>query len=244
LKSNKPQFSQFEYLLLKNSNHLGTSILLLLAWIAASDGHIDENEARELKAIAESTNHDDEIEAIIYIAEKADLQSLQLATEIIKMNFLDDEAKLFIQMAIGIAIVDGYLRVTENYILRFIADLVSISSNSLNQIFVEMTGRSFPIPDDLSSATYWDSKKSYQKKREQEETQSDNRSSDRKRINALAILGLDEYASIQEIKNSFRRLAKIHHPDRYVSLGEEAVQAATHTFKRILSAYKYLIKNA
>ena len=244
MNSAKPQFSQFELLLLKNQNHLGISILLLLVWIASSDGNIDAAEANELKEIAKSTGHIDEIDLIISIAKKGEIKSLQLASEIIKLHFSTEQAKLFIQMSIGIAIADGYLRQTENHILKYISDLISISSHTLNNIFIEITGKNFPHPADLSSSSYWQSRYNYQNNYNTNNNDQASQSRDPKRIKSLAILGLDETATLSEIKDAFRRLSKIHHPDRFASLGEEAVQAATLTFKRILSAYKYLTEYA
>lgn len=247
MNNQKVHFSEFEQILLKNSNRLGTSVLLLLAWIAQSDGHLDRDEIKELQSIAEATNHMDEINILLQIASQSDLNSLQLASEIIKMNFKNDKSKLFIEMSIGVAIADGYLKTSENHILKFLSDLVDISSEELHTIFKNMTGKPFPEADDLSSALYWQYRNNERKKRssqESAESSAKQEQVDPKRIKALSILGLDEEASITEIKNAFKRLAKIHHPDRFVSLGDEAVQAATHTFKRILSAYEYLTNHA
>ncbi|WP_405418779.1 hypothetical protein [Marinobacter flavimaris] len=44
--------------------------------------------------------------------------------------------------------------------------------------------------------------------------------------------------------DTYRRLAQIHHPDRFTALGEESVAAASQTFVRIREAYEYLVKYA
>jgi curved DNA-binding protein CbpA len=40
---------------------------------------------------------------------------------------------------------------------------------------------------------------------------------------------------------AFRRLAKVHHPDRFASAGPEAVKTAELQFKRIRAAYERLV---
>lgn len=63
---------------------------------------------------------------------------------------------------------------------------------------------------------------------------------DMSRIRALATLGLEEGVPQIDIKNAYRRLALIHHPDRYGVGGPDAIAAATETFKRIRAAYETL----
>ncbi|MCY3819438.1 MAG: J domain-containing protein [Gammaproteobacteria bacterium] len=61
---------------------------------------------------------------------------------------------------------------------------------------------------------------------------------------AYAVLGLEKGASKEEIRQAYRRLAQVHHPDRFSSLGEESVAAGTSTFQRINEAYAYLVRYA
>jgi DnaJ like chaperone protein len=63
-------------------------------------------------------------------------------------------------------------------------------------------------------------------------------------LNAVCQVQVRQAASKEEIKQSYRRLAQIHHPDRFSSLGEESVAAASQTFVRIREAYDYLVKYA
>jgi len=60
---------------------------------------------------------------------------------------------------------------------------------------------------------------------------------------AYKILQLDENASMEEIKNSFRKLSKLYHPDKVEHLGDEFKQEASKNFQNILNAYE-LIKKA
>ena len=244
------RLSEFEVLLTRSSNPLGTSVLLLLAWIAASDGEVDDAERQQLEKIAQASEQGPESESLICCAQRRDLGALQLACEIVRDHFPGDKASLFLEMAIGMAIADAALRPTENFILRFIADLMGIDRVRLNAIFAETTGRSIPKPSDPSKAAYWQSQeRARQQQRESGESRSSQRESgpsgrDQKAVQAYAVLGLEYGASIDEVKRAYRRLAQVHHPDKFTALGKEAVAAATSTFQRIQDAYQYLVNHA
>ena len=240
-------FSEFELIIIRSHNELGTAILLVLAWIAACDGTIDEKEAKKLSEISAAGKHAHEIDPLIRLAKNHDIKAIQLACEIVASHFRGEKALLFLEMAIGMSIADGYLLPTENYILRFLADLLEVDSVRLNSLFKHITGRGIPDPSDVSSSEYWRSKeesnaKSDQKSRQEEKEKSSTHSS--KSTQAYAVLGLEPGASKEEVRKTFRRLAQIHHPDRFATLGAESVAAATSTFQRINEAYDYLVKHA
>ena len=56
--------------------------------------------------------------------------------------------------------------------------------------------------------------------------------------NDYKILEVDKSASDEEIKKSYRSLAKKHHPDKVQHLGEAYVKAAQHKFQKIQKAYQ------
>lgn len=60
------------------------------------------------------------------------------------------------------------------------------------------------------------------------------------RIKDLATLGLDEAAGRDSIDAAFRRLVKLHHPDRFVSAGADAVRDAQAAFTLLRQAYERL----
>lgn len=230
---------------MRSENELGTSVLLILAWIAASDGTIDDSEANQLAEISVASKHGHDIRPLITLAKNRNLEAIQLASEIVKHHFQSEKANLFLEMAIGMAIIDGYLLPTENHILRFLADLLGVTRSGLNNLFVEVTGRDIPDASDPSKASYWQARE-----RSQQRSRSDSGSSqqsnqvppqNQKVINAYAVLGLEFGATKEEIKRTYRRLAQVHHPDRFFALGEEAVAAATGTFQRIKEAYDFLV---
>lgn len=243
------RLTEFEVLLARSNNPLGTSVLLVLAWIAASDGEVGAAERLQLEQIAQASEHGSEIEALLRCAQRRDLGALQLACEIVHDHFSGDKATLFLEMAIGMAIADAALRPVENFILRFIADLIGIDRGRLNAIFIETTGRPIPDPSDPSSAAYWQSQERARQRREagaSGSSQQQGRASarDQKAVHSYSVLGLEYGASVDEVKRAYRRLAQVHHPDKFSALGREAVAAATATFQRIQDAYQYLVNHA
>ena len=59
---------------------------------------------------------------------------------------------------------------------------------------------------------------------------------------AYKVLQIDESASFDEIKTSFRRLSKLYHPDKVEHLGKEFKNEAVKNFQNILDAYELIKK--
>ncbi|WP_404377026.1 J domain-containing protein [Vreelandella aquamarina] len=59
---------------------------------------------------------------------------------------------------------------------------------------------------------------------------------------ALAVLGLTPGASKTDVRRAYRRMAQLHHPDRYYSESEHQVALASARFQRIKNAYDYLMQ--
>jgi len=241
------KFTEFEFIVIQSEDELGTAVLLVLAWMAASDGSIDEKETRQLSEISAASKHGHEIETLLRLVKNHDIKALQLACEIVARHFRGEKAWLFLEMAIGMSIADGYLLPIENHILRFLADLLAVDNAGLNSLFIEVTGRSIPDPSDISSANYWRDREQAKSKSNQSSGREERaRSTPRtdRAAYAYAVLGLEFGASKEDIQKAYRRLAQVHHPDRFSSLGEESMAAATVTFQRINEAYEHLVKHA
>mgnify|MGYP001212675019 FL=1 len=59
---------------------------------------------------------------------------------------------------------------------------------------------------------------------------------------ALAVLGLTPGASKTDVRRAYRRMAQLHHPDRFYSESEHQVALASARFQRIKNAYDYLMQ--
>lgn len=229
-----PVFSKFEVMLLTQRNPVGVSVLLVLGWIASSDGSIEPIEAEHLKKIAIASGHADLVGPIMAVLRDRDMDALQLACEFVGQHFRGPKAYLFIELAIAMALANGRLRPTGNHALRFLADLIGLSPDALRHAFSEVTGQPLPEPGDPSRASFWQAS-DRERARSKGETMT---------ARAYALLGLEERATPGEIKSAYRRLARVHHPDRFVQIGPEAVATATHTFQRIQNAYEHLAAHA
>ena len=90
-----------------------------------------------------STGH--HIHPIIQLANNRELESVQLAAEIIGRQYRGVKGRLFIGTVIEMVIADGQLTSSENHMLRFLADLLHISADELSDLFGEATGKNFHL---------------------------------------------------------------------------------------------------
>lgn len=216
---------------------MGVALLLLLAWVAHSDGEATAEEMSEIKRMAEACSHGSGVGNILSIVGEMRATDLQLACEILREASTPSNSRLIVQMALLVALADGYLRVGEAHIVRLIADTVGVDQAELDGIFRQVSGHPLPEAGDSGSRHYW-------QKRGVNPPQTGRHGSTVERIKAYALLGLDDGAGSDEIKSAFRRLAQVHHPDRYSELGPEAVEAATESFRRMKTAYDFLLAHA
>ena len=84
---------------------------------------------------------------------------------------------------------------------------------------------------------YDDTQREHQHRQQQYHHRSNDRS-----VRALAVLGLSIGASRQDIRRAYRKMAQLHHPDRFFSQSDHQVALASARFQRIKSAYDYLMQ--
>ncbi len=60
------------------------------------------------------------------------------------------------------------------------------------------------------------------------------------RLQALAVLGLEEGTTAEEIRSRHRELVKRYHPDKHVHLGPVAAKEAEERFREVQAAYEVL----
>ena len=56
------------------------------------------------------------------------------------------------------------------------------------------------------------------------------------------VLGINESSTNDEIKKAYRKMAVMHHPDKFNQLGEEQQRAAKKKFQKIQEAYEHIKK--
>lgn len=344
------RFSPFELLLLKSRSQVDTATLLLLAWVLVHRQHVSEGQRRRrLAQVTAQFRHGHELAPVMSIAHSQDLQAIQLAAEVVRKECGTERSQSIIHQAITVATDDGELSLANHYILRFLADLVSVAPITLNILFKELTGTPLVTPEDPSRDAYWQAhdpdyhgrkareaeatvqkqqqanaraeQQQWQKEqrhqqkqqkqqekqrrqeearqareqaqqRQQEQTRQQKQEKQRQRqreqtereeqrsrqqgshrqdshqqeyrqqeqrnnhsrqqrtsppppdrtTRALSVLGLTPGASRIEVRHAYRRMAQLHHPDRFYSESEHQVALASARFQRIKNAYDYLMQ--
>ncbi len=243
-------------------DHADICMLAILTWIAACDGCIAPKEIQLLEKIADQHGSRQHLRQVIEVARLARDDDLELACHFLRAHFDRPQRRMFLRLAITMAIQDGHLTVSENHLLQFLADLLEVPPRTFSKLFHEIAHRPFPVAGDPSSIAWWHQREAGQ----QAQAPADNWGPDRPthsttattnstdsatppakpaepltdRAAALRLLGLPDDASAPAIHAAFRRLAKKRHPDRFTQLGPAAVSAATAAFEQLRQAYETL----
>ena len=75
---------------------------------------------------------------------------------------------------------------------------------------------------------------------EDDELHSDHRPNPWRVQELLAVLDLREGATAAEVGDAYRRLAKAHHPDRFVEADDDVQEYHAHKMREIIRAYRTL----
>lgn len=219
-------------------------VKLLLLWVAASDGKLEEAELEFISAQFHDrtgTITNDEFLAVI---RSSDLVSIEKAIRMVAQE--SRELRLaFIDMAVAMSMVDRDIAVAENHILRFYADALHIGRANLEKRFQAIAGRPMEEPGDPSDPEWWQERQG--KSVEAEEAEADTEdsgqiSSGHMSISqARSVLGVSLNASHDDIEQAYERLASIFEVSRVEAMGEAAVSLANSRFKKIQQAY-WLLK--
>ena len=226
-------------------------VVAILAWIASCDGVVAPQERELLEQLAGGLPNLPDVAAVIDAIAPGHADDLELACRHIR-NRMDRAGKqLLLQLAITMAVQDGYLTVGENWVLQFLADLLDISPRRFARLFGQVTRRPFPMAGDPSSMLWWSEREAGIPAHPDPEMRAASRSGRVRgdasevpeamtRAVALRVLGLDEPASLEQVHRAYRRLARFRHPDRFAKLGPAAIAAATAAFERVREAYEVL----
>ncbi|MCL5424918.1 MAG: J domain-containing protein [Gammaproteobacteria bacterium] len=150
------RFSPFELLLLKSRSQVDTATLLLLAWVLVHRQHVSEGQRRRrLAQVSAQFRHGHELGPVMSIAHSQDLQAIQIAAEVVRKECTKERRLSVIHQAISVATDDGELSLANHYIVRFLADLLSIAPLTLSTLFQELTGTPLTMPEDPSRDAYW-----------------------------------------------------------------------------------------
>ncbi|HJV89357.1 MAG TPA: J domain-containing protein [Holophagaceae bacterium] len=138
--------------------------------------------------------------------------------------------------ALEVALTPEGVPATQHLALRTVLDALALEPRDLEDLHHRRMGHPLPPPADPSLVASWPDA--------EDQTPPETFVVDAARIariKALALLGLDEGATEEEIRQAFRRVSMVHHPDHFQTLGREASRDATRTFLRIKEAHDYLL---
>ena len=237
--------SAFAELFRATEHRQSVCVLAVLTWIASCDGRIRPRERELLARVARANDDIAELDLVMDAIGPAEAQDLELACRFLR-NHTDREGKrLLAQLAVNMAVQDGYLSVGENHVLQFLADLLGVAPRAFARLFEEIAHRPFPLAGDPSSPQWWRRREAGEQARPAFEPGEDGAEAapvdgPMDRALALRVLGLEVGASHDAIHAAYRRLAKTRHPDRFTPLGPAAVAAATEAFERLHEAYEVL----
>lgn len=249
-------------------NPQGVALVYLLGWIAGCDGKIDDQEKSFLTEFAAALLNDKgAATSFLPVIKKAATKDVIAACRHLKKTVDRKNAQPLFEVTLAMAMADGVFSVGENHIIRFFADLLGLTNVQFTASFQNVTGRNPQPPSDLSKASWWierdrqrearEARESASRQQEQRRQTSESRakassstgqsrsdsprpSGNSRRSEALKHLGLEGGASQEEIRAAYKRLAKIHHPDRFEGLSVEIIEAANLSFRRIREAYELL----
>jgi DnaJ-domain-containing protein 1 len=95
-------------------------------------------------------------------------------------------------------------------------------------------------PPEATSRTYWTTDALYAESKRVEENEAAIRPNPWKTRELLAVLDLREGATLDEVGDAYRKLAKLHHPDRFVQADEATREFHADRMRRINAAYRSL----
>lgn len=220
---------------------LENCVKLLLLWVAASDGKLEEAELEFISAQfpdRAGTITNDEFLAVI---RGADIDSIEKAIRMVAAE--SRELRLaFLDMAVAMSLVDRDIAVAENHILRFYADALHLGRASLEKRFQAISGKPFAEPGDPSDPQWWQQRQN-DEAQPGSETEGEQApvapgaSTPMSIAQARAILGVSLNASHEDIERAYENLAGIFEVSRVEAMGEAAVSLANSRFKKIQQAY-------
>lgn len=233
---------------------MANHVKLLLLWVAASDGKLEDTELEYVSAHfpdAEGTITTNDFLTVIRNSDVATIEkairSIAAVSRELRTAFLD--------MAITMSMADRDIAIAENHILRFYADALHLGIAILHKRFQAISGVALAEPGDPGSPVWWDQAEQQEHKgNEVNDSDDGDRDDGRSGISASAsssrqsmsiarahtVLGLSLNATQSDIERAYQNLAGIFQVARVEAMGAAAVSVANARFKKIQEAYHLL----
>ena len=144
---------------------------------------------------------------------------INTVTHWLKKNIKDRIERIHvIYFLTGITMIDGKISLKEKKILILISMQLEININDLDRIILIYNSYKESIGKNKSKKI----------------------STPEKIMQSSRILGVKTDSSIEEIKKAYRKMVKLHHPDRFQKSGIEHIKIAEEKFIQIQNAYKIM----
>lgn len=210
-----------------NRGDFSQSFLVLTAAVLRADGTVTKN---ELEFVKELYKQNFGIEKT-----KADMLLLRdiLQGEIhwekacygIRLNMIQTERIKLIHYLFAIAKADGSITRNELDLLKNISVNINLTQWDFEAIKAKFTGTySHDYRDEYSGGASGQQTNNY------------------RIAEHYKTLGLDITATDELVKKTYRKLARMHHPDKHASKSTEETKAAEEKFKKIQQAYNEIKK--
>jgi uncharacterized tellurite resistance protein B-like protein len=229
---------------LDQKEQLSSCVKLLLLWVAASDGKVDEAELEFASSQFPETEGAITTDDMLAIIRRADLASFETAIRTVAEESRELRTA-FLDMAITMSLADRRIAISENHILRFYADALYLGIGMLEKRFQVISGNPFTEPGDPSSQAWWDQldaeRPEVDVRQPAAQQQASAAATARMSLEqARDILGVEAAAAPAEIEQAYEGLAAIFHADRVEAMGEAAVSVAALRREKIQQAYELL----
>lgn len=209
---------------LKGEEKFLSTILILAAEVVKVDGKIDGVELNLVKKRLEGefTTEDTALYFQRFQGYLIVKHSISKLGKIIDYEFDEGAKTHLIYLLVSIAAADGLLTDTELKIIKRIA-----RAGNIRPAILMRTVKMFEFKREQR----------YRQKSQQSSGQRKSTLSVSTLWKAYAIIGVSADATMDEVKKAYRKLAKIHHPDKVAHLGGMHQNTAKEKFQIIVDAY-------
>lgn len=228
------------------------ALVLLLGWIASPGGGPTTPQVREIEKHV-SGIHYENIDALIRQGASGYSHPVELACDILRYESDNAQCKRILRACVKVAAARGGFGQSEIRMIEFVTDLLACSLNDITDICFSEYGSLRPRGEDLSTASYWSMRTNQSDQRQQRHesngqsqggSKDQGQQTDDNLLIYYGLLGLKPGASQEDIRLAYRRMAKVHHPDRFEGQGPEAQRASKEHFQKVQDAYERLMKVA
>lgn len=214
-------FEESEY----NNDNLLQAYICLSAWMLKHDRRSTSDKIFYMNRYFRSHFSDRDFkESLNYAYENPVYQGAIAAW--LNIHLKKEERSQLLQFLVGFSLIDGSMNSEEEGFINNIRHIIGVSEKELKSIvasYHQQRHRKHAESSSTSSSTSADTKKTALKL-------------------SYEIIGVSEFAAMDEVKKAYRSLVKKHHPDRFATSSLEQQKIAESRFIEIQKAYEIIEK--